>query len=312
MNKNILLSIGITILFLGMSITPSVAVDTVKKRSMPISNGKTLYVGGTGEGNYTRIQGAINHASVGDTVFVYDDSAPYRENIVVERTISLIGENRDTTVIDGGGYKNVIYILRADCDWVTVSGFTIQNSDTGIFIYYHSEHNNITGNIISNNVNGILLSLSGYNTIEDNIISNNGKGINLYGSSSSYNTITGNTISNNLIGIHLRGSSHNIIKGNNIISNSRYGIRLVPDTSSEPFVYPSFSVRNTILKNNFLDNKQHASFVYFLGSLNRWSQNYWNRPRILPKIIIGVNWFLPWINIDWFPALKPYDIEGVI
>jgi len=55
-----------------MSITPSVAVDTDKKPIMPISNGKTLYVGGTGEDNYTTIQDAIDDASEGDTVFVYD------------------------------------------------------------------------------------------------------------------------------------------------------------------------------------------------------------------------------------------------
>jgi hypothetical protein len=56
-----------------MSITPSVAVDTAKKPIMPISNGKTLYVGGTGEGNYTKIQDAIEDAVDGDTVFVYDE-----------------------------------------------------------------------------------------------------------------------------------------------------------------------------------------------------------------------------------------------
>ncbi len=48
MHKNILLCVGITILFLGMSITPSVAVDNVQKSSIPISSGHTLYVGGTG------------------------------------------------------------------------------------------------------------------------------------------------------------------------------------------------------------------------------------------------------------------------
>ena len=42
-----------------------------------LSSGNTLYVGGSGEGNYSKIQDAINGASDGDTVFVYDDSSPY-------------------------------------------------------------------------------------------------------------------------------------------------------------------------------------------------------------------------------------------
>jgi len=34
-------------------------------------NGNTLYVGGSGPNNYTKIQDAIDNASNGDTVFVY-------------------------------------------------------------------------------------------------------------------------------------------------------------------------------------------------------------------------------------------------
>ncbi|RLF63839.1 MAG: hypothetical protein DRN31_01550, partial [Thermoplasmata archaeon] len=60
-----------------------------------------LYVGGSGPGNYTSIQSALDNASSGDTVFVYDDSSPYEECIVVDKSITIMGENRDTTAIDG-------------------------------------------------------------------------------------------------------------------------------------------------------------------------------------------------------------------
>jgi parallel beta-helix repeat protein len=292
-----------------MSITPSVAVDTAKKPIMPISNGKTLYVGGSGPNNYTRIQYAINDANDGDTVFVYDDSAPYHENIIVKKSINLIGEDRNTTIIDGGGYENVVYFRLAD--WVTIRGFTIQNSGTGIFLYYHTDHNTITGNIISNNEDGIYLSTTN-NSITGNTILNNGNGIYLEGSFSSYNTIEGNTISNNIRGIYFHGVDLNTIKGNTI-SNNQYGIRLVPTFPDTPGAFPSDSVRNTVLKNNFIDNERHASFEYFLPiNLNLWRQNYWGRPRILPKLIFGFIQDIPWFNIDWFPARKPYNIEGVI
>jgi len=67
---------------------------------MPTNRNRTLYVGGNGTGNYTTIQEAINDANSGDTVFVYDDSSPYKENVIVNRSINFIGEDKDTTVID--------------------------------------------------------------------------------------------------------------------------------------------------------------------------------------------------------------------
>ncbi|NHJ39073.1 MAG: hypothetical protein FK731_03500, partial [Asgard group archaeon] len=48
-----------------------------------IISGNTLYVGGGGSNNYSSIQEAIDDAIDGDTVFVYDKSSPYNENISI-------------------------------------------------------------------------------------------------------------------------------------------------------------------------------------------------------------------------------------
>ena len=50
----------------------------------------TRYVGGTGPGNYSKIQSGINVANPGDTVFVYNGT--YYEHPVIEEAIYLIGE----------------------------------------------------------------------------------------------------------------------------------------------------------------------------------------------------------------------------
>jgi len=64
-------------------------------------DGNTLYVGGSGPNNYTTIQSAINDSTDGYTVFVYDDSSPYYENIIINNSIQLLGESKDTTVVNG-------------------------------------------------------------------------------------------------------------------------------------------------------------------------------------------------------------------
>ncbi len=71
------LVVAVFLLFFSVSVIPSTGTTDVKQITMLTTSGNTLYVGGDGPGNYTKIQDAINNASDGDTVFVYDDSSPY-------------------------------------------------------------------------------------------------------------------------------------------------------------------------------------------------------------------------------------------
>ena len=61
MNK--LLTVGATTLFICLAFTPGITADET-------NFGNILYVGGTGPGNYSRIQDSIDNASEGDMVFV--------------------------------------------------------------------------------------------------------------------------------------------------------------------------------------------------------------------------------------------------
>jgi len=235
--KKILITVLVTILFMGTCIVSTVAIFNDKESSISIFNNNTLYVGGSGEGNYTNIKDAIENATDGDTVFVYDDSSPYYENVVVNKSINLIGEKGVTTVIDGGGYGIVVNI---PADEVNVGGFTIRNGSIGIFIWSNS--NTITCNTItSNKAHGIYHSHSKFNTITGNNISNNNDGI--YLSDSTNNIITGNTISNNHDCILLGSSSNNIISDNSFfndglfVSNSYDNNVENNSVNSKPLVY---------------------------------------------------------------------------
>ncbi len=134
-----------------------------------------LYVGGHGEGNYSKIQDAINAAKDGDIIFVYDDSSPYYENLIINKSISLIGENKETTIIDGNKEGDVVKILS---DEVKISGFTIRNSkeeyESAGIVIYNADNIIIEDNIITGNGDqGIRIYSSDKNVIKRNIISNN-------------------------------------------------------------------------------------------------------------------------------------------
>jgi len=156
-----------------------------------INDGNTLYVGGSGPNNYTKIQDAINNASDGDTVFVF--SGTYYENVVVNKIVNLIGEDKNNTIIEGSGSGDVVYVSADD---MILNRFTIRNGgDNGIELY---------------DVQNCF--------IENNIISNNNDGIHLY--SSSICAIIDNTVSKNRYdGIYLDNSSHCQITGNTMIDD---------------------------------------------------------------------------------------------
>ena len=111
-----------------------------------------MYVGGNGPNNYTTIQQAIIDATNGDTVFVYDDSSPYFEHIIIQTSIHLIGENKTTTILDGENTGDVVIFIANN---ITMTGFTVQHSgdtpkvDAGI--ESRSNRNMIIGNQIIQN-----------------------------------------------------------------------------------------------------------------------------------------------------------------
>jgi parallel beta-helix repeat protein len=201
-------AVWVSLLIMVSSIV--ILVEIAKRVEAPT----TLYVGGGGGGNYSKIQWAIDNASNGDTVFVYNGT--YYENVIVNKTINLTGENKETTIINGGGGGMVV---RIDTDWVNITGFTISNGNDGLYLNW-SSNNSITDNIISlNNVYGIRLETSSNNRIIDNEISDCiNYGISLY--FSSFNKLIRNNLSSsNGRGIYLYSSSNNNFTSNMFIDN---------------------------------------------------------------------------------------------
>ena len=228
------------------TVLPASGTVLLEKVSNPASFGNTLYVGGSGPGNYSTIQEAIDDSSDGDTVFVYDDSSPYHENVIIDNSINLIGEDSETTIIDGSGSGTIVYVTADD---VTISEFTIQNSEWDGILISQEDHppwdieiKNVT--IHNNKINAVRHGIFGLTLINgeiyDNYIEDIDMGIKLHFSSD--NNVSGNFITNaKYRGIEIQShwsenkildrifnnirppAENNIVYGNTV-ENNRWGI----------------------------------------------------------------------------------------
>jgi parallel beta-helix repeat protein len=248
-------------LILFLTLCLSLLLPMLNGRLVVKANPKTIIVAKDGSGNFTTIQEAVNSAEERDTIYVHEGR--YTEHVVINKTVSLIGKERNLTIIDGSNIGTVIFVNASE---VEIYNFTIVNSGVlqNAIDVERSNGNNITQNIITS-TNGIGLYYS-----SNNIISNNFFNFSYYNAiysfSSSNNMISNNKMVLNKAGIRLQLSSGNIISGNTIFSNYDGGI--IIDNSSN----------NTIYHNN-LDNT-HNAVILQADLKNTWDYdgegNYWS------------------------------------
>jgi len=249
-------------LFILLSCLLCVRVNQVEVNAL---NGNHVHNINTGI-NYTTIQEAINAPQTIDGHTIHVDAGTYYEHIVLNKSVPLVGENAETTIIDGNEAGTVVII---EADNARISNFTIQRSGTtadgsGIRIGSLSSNNTVSHNILKSNFCGIGTLYSENNTLAYNDIFSNSFGILLL-SGSKRNAVVKNTISSNLYGIWCEYSSCNSIMGNTIINNNQCGIWLSRSNSSR------------IYNNNFVDNLPQMSVLNSFNFLNNsFEGNYWS------------------------------------
>lgn len=253
---------------------------------------------GTSEYPYQSITSALEHVSAGDTIYVYNGI--YREALELDKTVSLIGEDRTTTIIDGG------VVSLYDVQEVYISGFTmrgislwwtdrcvisqniVSNGYSGIYMF-ESLDNIISGNHITNNSREGILHSCFNNTITGNNITGNPVGIRLYHGGQS--TISGNNIAENDVGVSFEGYSYTTFCGNNITAN-RVGVEFfyadhitVSENNitgnNKTGVSLRASSNNRILGNNIANNGN--------GTLLDWSSYYGMPTYSSGNTIVGNN-----------------------
>jgi len=225
-----------------------------------INAGHPIYV------KYSLIQEAIDNAGAEETIFV--SAGVYFERLVINKSLTLTGENKATTIIDG---KDAGTVIRVKTDNVSINGFTLRESGcaclgySGVYVENYHQNISVFNNLMIHNGYGIKVDLSSNIIISGNTIIDNSLGIQIVNSTNT--SILRNNITKNNIGIYIYYfSKYNSIVGNNLVEND-YGIWF--DRSSN----------NSIYHNNFVNNTRQ---VHIENSVNVWDDdcpsggNYWS------------------------------------
>ncbi|RLF36314.1 MAG: hypothetical protein DRN08_01565 [Thermoplasmata archaeon] len=249
---------------------------------------KTPPLGGYNSTHVRTIQEAINNATDGDTIYVH--SGVYHESIIIDKQLNIIGEGKDTTIIDGD-YAD--WTVKVEASNVHIERLAIINGGPrfieGGILLDGSSNQIINCSISDNKGTGVYLYTgSSNNIIEDCIIHNNSYYGIVLRNNADNNTILNcdvSALSNNGGGILFADSCNNTIRYCNIHNNTYYGIYMshsydnviinctIRDHPANRSLNISMSERNLICYNNFINNT---------GEYGVWINNTWNNSYVNP------------------------------
>jgi len=235
--KLIRISLALTIFILiGLTIISNCTAEKI------ISTHNIHYdiiVDKNGQGDYFTIQEAINNAQEGSTIYVKKGS--YSEIIEIEKQISLIGEDKEKTIINPISKQNK-YAVRLGAPKAMLSNLGITNGAPGLYtsgIRITAENTEINNCNIYNTPVGVAIWTSNNKINNCNFWDCEDEGIALLGSQ--YSKCENNEIKNcifhdNCDGIELQYSSGNIITDCEFYKNTHTGIDAIASSNDKNII----------------------------------------------------------------------------
>ena len=190
--------------FFVSTVYPNIEADL--SRSLGCSSESTLHVGGSGGGNYTSIQDAINDASDGDCIIVYP--GVYHEHLVVSKSLRLKGVDVNSTVVDGDAESSDAVIT---APFTSIENLTFRRSGgycNDALIEAVADNVSVHGCVFCNARNGLLLS-SSVNKVENCFFFHLGVGVDM--EHSSRNTLCNLSFKSNALAVFLNSSHFNVL-----------------------------------------------------------------------------------------------------
>jgi len=200
---------------------------------------------------YQYIYQAISNSTNGDLIFVF--SGLYFETFIIDKKLTLIGENKSSTIIDGL-YEN--YIINVTFDNIYFKNFTIRNSNgyrkNAAFII-NSNNNFIKNCTFYRAKIGLYLKNCKNNVIENCTFNTNSQGILL--ESTINNSITSCCFGHNAIGINFEKTNQSQISYCYTHTN---GIALLLNNSE------NIEINHC----NISDNTVNLGGIFIIGCIN--------------------------------------------
>lgn len=236
------------------------------------------------------IQKAVSAASPGDTINVA--SGTYAEDVVIDRTIALVGAGVGRSIIDAKGLSNGIHVDgfdNAGLNGVVIRGFTVQNADHQGILVTNAADVTIIGNRVTGNDRALQLNQNAAPTcpgLPPYLVAfqgmDCGEGIQLSGVTSS--TVSDNVVERNSGGILVTddtGPNHDNFITDNVVRDNPYDCSITLATHDlnpsqgmpAKGVYRITVKGNTVVRNG-LANGEGAGVGVFAPTPG--SQNYGN------------------------------------
>lgn len=298
---------------------------------------------------FLTITQAIQNATDGDTIFI--KQGIYNETIVIDKQLTIKGEDTNRTIINGNCSETVI-LIQHDC--VTITGLTIQygaptnsprtywvhNFPEGYFsvfegwdsLYYPLDSGFFT-RYGEWRLAGIHILGAYYCSITGNRILDCGLGVWLYKSAN--NQIVGNEFARNDYAVMLDKSARNNFTGNTFRDGGASFWIGCKRTYHEGIITNPGVTDNVFSQNNFISNQKPFENQFLVTTDNVWDNgkkgNYWNdyngtdsnqdgiadQPReVIGEYYTGA-WARKgaWVNKtcgqDNYPLIAPFDTSSM-
>jgi len=223
--------------------------------------------------SYTEIQAAIDASDTLDGHTIKVDAGTYYENVTVNKQLTVIGEDRSNTILNGSYFTSYAAATVTIAEhYVTIDNFTITGD----------------GNPETIDI-GVSIDHKEYTIVNNCTIEKFYAGI--YGWENALNAqIEDCTISNNELGIYL-GYTYAEIIHNVIIDNAFRGLQLE-------------GLESTWIYDNFFDNPVNVDLISVSGE-NWWDVHFYNSsdwpgPNIIGGPLLGGNYWSDYTGLDLY------------
>ncbi len=272
----ITIAVFIIVQFSYITIVKSDIIDNTKNISL-------IVVDKNGDGQFTSIQEAIDYAAQDSLIFV--KKGEYPEVIKIKKTIQIIGEGKDITIINPISEENK-YAVYVGAPGIKIKNIGITNGALGLYsqgIKISSKKTEIDNCNIFNTPVGIAIWTNENEIYNSVFYGCRDEGIALLGNINnpcSNNIISDCIFYNNCDGIELQYSYYNKILNCKFFNNSHTGIDIIASNNNENIIsncdiinnkvsgiYFSSSDNNKIIDCNIKDNEDGDIII------NKYSEN---------------------------------------